>query len=305
MKPCLRKQLTLWAWALFLTVPGLTGWAQEPDIVETATGKNLSVSELAGRVKGADVLFFGEFHDNAAIHHLEDELFQALYSLKGRNLALSLEMAEKDTQPVLDDYLDGRIDEEAYLAQNRPWPNYKDAYRPVVEFAKAKHLSVVAAAIPRPAAAAYAKEGNLADIPERWQPYLPASLYPSSLAYERKFAKIMTALKGRAMAVSEKTIPNLFAAQSLKDNVMAESIALYKEAHPDHLVYHLTGAVHSGDYLGSVEQLHRRRPDLSIQVITPVFAETSAAAGEGAESLYKDKGDYVIVVPKAEVGRGT
>ena len=58
-------------------------------------------------------------------------------------------MAEKDTQPVLDDYLDGRIDEEAYLAQNRPWPNYKDAYRPVVEFAKAKHLSVVAAAIPR------------------------------------------------------------------------------------------------------------------------------------------------------------
>ena len=107
------------------------------------------------------------------------------------------------------------------------------------------------------------------------------------------------------MAVSEKTIPNLFAAQSLKDNVMAESIALYKEAHPDHLVYHLTGAVHSGDYLGSVEQLHRRRPDLSIQVITPVFAETSAAAGEGAESLYKDKGDYVIVVPKAEVGRGT
>ncbi|MFR6643079.1 MAG: ChaN family lipoprotein, partial [Megasphaera sp.] len=190
MKPCLRKQLTLWAWALFLTVPGLTGWAQEPDIVETATGKTLSVSELAGRVKGADVLFFGEFHDNAAIHHLEDELFQALYSLKGRNLALSLEMAEKDTQPVLDDYLDGRIDEEAYLAQNRPWPNYKDAYRPVVEFAKAKHLSVVAAAIPRPAAAAYAKEGNLADIPERWQPYLPASLYPSSLAYERKFAKI-------------------------------------------------------------------------------------------------------------------
>ena len=297
MKPFLRKSLTLWAWALVLAVPGLTSWAQGPDIVETATGKTLSVAELAREVKGADVLFFGEFHDNSAIHRLEDELFQVLYSLKGRNLALSLEMGEKDTQPVLDDYLAGRIDEDAYLAQSRPWPNYKEAYRPLVEFSKQKQMSVLAAAVPRPAAAAYAKRGNMADIPDTWQPYLPSSLYPSSLAYERKFTKIMTALEGRAMPVSKENIPHLFAAQSLKDNVMAESIDAYKKAHPDHLVYHLTGAVHSGDYLGSVEQLHLRRPDLVIQVITPIFEDSSKEA-EKAGRAYNNAGDYVIIVPK-------
>lgn len=83
MKPCLRKQLTLWAWALFLTVPGLTGWAQEPDIVETATGKTLSVSELAGRVKGADVLFFGEFHDNAPYTTWKTNSFKPYTASKG------------------------------------------------------------------------------------------------------------------------------------------------------------------------------------------------------------------------------
>ena len=116
---------------------------------------------------------------------------------------------------MLDAYLKGEVEEENYLAQSRPWPNYKEAYRPVVEFAKTHELSVVAASIPRPAAAAYAgrghwtvfrKDGNLC----------AESPLSEFLAYERKFTKIMTALKGRAMPVSEETIPKLFADSILK-----------------------------------------------------------------------------------------
>ncbi|MBS6790914.1 ChaN family lipoprotein [Megasphaera sp.] len=304
MKSFVRKEAVLWALTVLLAAPGLQAAAKVPDIVETATGRSLSVSELAHEVKGADVIFFGEFHDNAAIHELEEALFEALYDKKGRNLALSMEMAEQDVQPVLDAYLKGEVEEDTYLAQSRPWPNYKEAYGPVVEFAKKHELSVVAASIPRPAAAAYARTGTLDGIPEKWKPYVPEPLYPSSLAYERKFTKIMKALKGRAMPVSEETIPKLFAAQSLKDNAMAERLAAYKKSHPDHLVYHLTGAVHSGGYLGTVEQLHRRRPDLDIQVITAVFAEPSETEARQAGTLHQDEGDYIVVVPKTEAGDG-
>ncbi|WP_287771238.1 ChaN family lipoprotein [Megasphaera sp.] len=304
MTSFVRKSAILWALTVFLAAPGLTRAAKAPDIVETATGRSLSVSELADQVKGADVIFFGEFHDNAAIHELEAALFEALYERKGRDLALSLEMAEQDSQPVLDAYLKGEAHEDTYLAQSRPWPNYKEAYRPAVEFAKTHELSVVAASIPRPAAAAYARTGTLDGIPTEWKPYVPEPFYPSSLAYERKFTKIMKALKGRAMPVSEERIPKLFAAQSLKDNAMAERLAAYKKNHPDHLVYHLTGAVHSGGYLGSVEQLHRRRPDLDIQVITAVFAESSGADSVQPGRVYKDEGDYIIVVPNTEAGDG-
>lgn len=304
MTSFVRKAAILWALTVFLAAPGLTRAAKAPDIVETATGRSLSVSELADQVKGADVIFFGEFHDNAAIHELEAALFEALYERKGRNLALSLEMAEQDSQPVLDAYLKGEVPEETYLAQSRPWPNYKEAYRSAVEFAKTHDLSVVAASIPRPAAAAYARTGTLDAIPTEWKPYVPEPLYPSSLAYERKFTKIMKALKGRAMPVSEETIPKLFAAQSLKDNAMAERLAAYKKNHPAHLVYHLTGAVHSGGYLGSVEQLHRRQPDLDIQVITAVFAESSGAGDVQPGRLYQDEGDYIVIVPKTEAGDG-
>ena len=152
MKSFVRKEAVLWALTVLLAAPGLQAAAKVPDIVETATGRSLSVSELAHEVKGADVIFFGEFHDNAAIHELEEALFEALYDKKGRNLALSMEMAEQDVQPVLDAYLKGEVEEDTYLAQSRPWPNYKEAYGPVVEFAKKHELSVVAASIPRPAA---------------------------------------------------------------------------------------------------------------------------------------------------------
>lgn len=136
MKSFVRKEAILWALTVLFAAPGLLSAAQGPDIVETATGRSLSVSELADEVKGADVIFFGEFHDNAAIHELEEALFEALYDKKGRDLVLSLEMAEQDVQSVLDAYLKGEVDEETYLAQSRPWPNYKEAYGPVVEFAK-------------------------------------------------------------------------------------------------------------------------------------------------------------------------
>ena len=82
MKSFVRKEAVLWALTVLLAVPGLQAAAKVPDIVETATGRSLSVSELANQVKGADVLFFGEFHDNAAIHKLEAALFEALYDKK-------------------------------------------------------------------------------------------------------------------------------------------------------------------------------------------------------------------------------
>ena len=85
---------------------------------------------------------------------------------------------------------------------------------------------------------------------------------------------------------------------------MAERLAAYKKSHPDHLVYHLTGAVHSGGYLGTVEQLHRRRPDLDIQVITAVFAEPSETEARQAGTLHQDEGDYIVVVPKKRRAMG-
>ena len=58
-------------------------------------------------------------------------------------------MFERDVQPVLDEYLAGLVREGDLLQDARPWANYRDDYRVLVEFAKEVGLPVIAANAPR------------------------------------------------------------------------------------------------------------------------------------------------------------
>jgi len=95
----------------------------------------------------ADVLFFGEDHSDSTGHYLEYTLFKKLSEQYPGKIALSMEMFETDCQNVLDEYLSGFIREKNFITEARAWKNYKD-YRPLIEFAKASHIPVVAANAP-------------------------------------------------------------------------------------------------------------------------------------------------------------
>jgi len=57
-----------------------------------------------------DVVFLGEQHDNAIGHAWHRHMLENLHEKRG-DVVLSMEMFERDVQPVLDDYLAGRIEE--------------------------------------------------------------------------------------------------------------------------------------------------------------------------------------------------
>lgn len=121
---------------------------QDFRILNSRKGKYIDVNTLAKELNKYDVVFFGEFHGNPSVHEAQRQLVSLLYEREAR-LILSFEMFERDTQAILDSYLSGKINEEEFLAQSRPWSNYKQDYRPLVEFAKSKGLVAVAANIPR------------------------------------------------------------------------------------------------------------------------------------------------------------
>src|SRR5215510_13830146 len=58
----------------------------------------------------ADVVFVGEEHDDPATHHLELAILEGL-ARRRRPIIVSMEMFERDTQPAVDAYLAGRINE--------------------------------------------------------------------------------------------------------------------------------------------------------------------------------------------------
>jgi len=97
----------------------------------------------------ADIVLFGELHDNPISHWLQLELTKDLYDLKKDKLVLGAEMFESDNQVILDEYLSGKILQSSFESEARLWSNYKTDYKPLVEFARINKLKFVASNIPR------------------------------------------------------------------------------------------------------------------------------------------------------------
>ena len=106
----------------------------------------------------ADAVFVGEQHDDPNTHRLELAIVEGL-TRRGVPVIVAMEMFERDVQPTLDQYAAGTMTEEQFLKDSRPWPRYATDYRPIVEYAKAHKLPVVASNVPRRVAAEVGKAG--------------------------------------------------------------------------------------------------------------------------------------------------
>lgn len=261
------------------------GAASAAQFSDAGSGKELNAAQLAKRLQKYDVVFFGEFHDQGEIHAAEAELLQAMHKLQGDKLALSMEMFEADNQEKLDKFLAGDLSEENFLAASRPWPRYKTDYAPLVNFAKEQKMPVLAANVPRFLAAHVAKNnGSVAWIEEQYLQFLPKHTYAPEGAYKDKFYAQMTSPEA-PMKMPSQRLAALYAAQCLKDDKMAESIAAFSDAHEKMQVLHINGCFHSDAHLGTTQKLEALRPRLKVAVITPL---------ERKQKGVKPAGDFVV-----------
>ena len=252
---------------------------------DAKSGKELTATQLAQKLAKYDVVFFGEYHDQGEIHKSEAELLEALHKIKGEKLALSMEMFEADNQEKLDSFLAGSLSEEDFLATSRPWPNYKTDYAPLVNFAKEHKMPVVAANVPRFLAAHVAKNNASTEgIEAQYQKWLPKHTYAPEGAYKDKFYAQMNSPEA-PMKMPPARLAAVYAAQCLKDDKMAESIAAFSDAHKKMQVLHINGCFHSDAHLGTAQKLEALRPELKVAVITPL---------ERKQKGTEPAGDFVV-----------
>ena len=83
-------------------------------IENSRSGDSLTMSELVEDAGRADVIFLGEQHDNDSGHEFQLSVIRELVK-QGHSIAVSTEQFERDTQGALDDYLNGRIEEDVFL----------------------------------------------------------------------------------------------------------------------------------------------------------------------------------------------
>jgi uncharacterized iron-regulated protein len=291
-------------------LPDLTSF----DLMRSEPGRApayVTVAQAADELKNYDVVFLGEWHDHAGNHLAEMELFREMYA-RAPQLALSMEQFERDVQPVVDDYMAGRIGEEALQQKARAWGNYAEAYRPLVEFAKDHHLPVIAANAPASVVRCVGEKGpeflNQLDAEKRH--WAAAVLHLDDGAYKDKFMRFLAedATHGAPASAQDAAASDAraFAAQVVRDDTMAESIALYLQKNPGHKVVHITGDFHVEGGLGTVERLKDRMPALKMAVVVPVEAENpsrpavSTADVKGGDFFFLMRGEPKEYASEAE-----
>jgi len=274
--------LALWA---ILPVEGQTAQPARSQAPPSApvyqlylNGAQCNLEAAAKELASADVVFFGEQHDDRNAHALELALLESLYAQNPR-VMLSLEMFERDVQGVVDEYLDGYITETHFLQSSRPWPNYKDDYRPLIEFCKAHKLPVVAANAPRRYVNIVSRKGQAAlmELPKTSRVYLAPLPYSMTIPpeYDRQLSEIFGAAHDTAdnkpAPTPQPGMPDpalLKQAQGLWDSTMADSIARAARAHKGRQILQVNGAMHSDSSFGIAARLHALNPRLRIKIVT-------------------------------------
>jgi len=229
----------------------------------TNKAKVLSLEESFEVLIDFDVVFVGETHDSRLAHAAELTLLTGL-SQRDPNLVLALEMFERDVQDILDAYLKEGISEDQFLEQSRPWPNYQEDYRPLIELAKTKGIPVIAANVPRRAAAAVAMANKISpEVVGEDRLFLPKKVHLDSKEYRKRFVASMVEMPHHT-PMKGMNVDGLYKAQILKDAVMAASLGPFL----DRRILFCCGHFHSDYRLGIPYQLQKNHPELKMAVIT-------------------------------------
>lgn len=278
---------------LVFALPGLTSFSQGGierhfRIFNTQTKQLATIADIATAARDANVIFFGEEHNDSAGHFLEAAIFAELHRLYGDDLALSMEMFETDCQLVVNEYLAGLINEDRLLKDGRAWNNYKD-YRPTVDFAKSKGLAVIAANPPRRYVNLVSRRGmkSLDSLPKASKKFLPPLPYDTlGGRYREKFLDIM---KNGSPGSGN---PRIFYSQNLWDAGMANSIYRFWKKNKGKKIFHMVGRFHSDEKLGTVAQLQRKNKKIGVLNIS-CFSDASFSSPEWEK--FAHLGDFIIL----------
>ena len=250
-----------------------------------AKGKECHYAKMLEQSKDADVVLFGEQHDNPINHWLEQELTKDLFEAKKDNLVLGAEMFEADDQIVVNEYLSGSLTEKTIKDECKLWTNFPSDYKPLLDFAKKNKLRFIATNIPRRYANMVYTRGleKLDSIDKeatRW-------IAPLPIAYDKTlkcYADIFAAAKGHGGE-------NLPKSQAVKDATMAYFIL--KNLSAGQTFIHYNGSYHTDNHQGIVWYLKHVKPDLKIVTI-------GSTEQDSVEDLTKENeglGDFILVTP--------
>ena len=289
----MRKTYTLVGWIIgwFTFFTAFPSVAQKSAYqLYDSTGVAVTYDSMIYQLGQADVVLFGEIHNDALVHWLELQVTKDLFA-QDSNLVLGAEMLEADDQLLLDEYLAGTIEERHFEEEAKLWNNYVTDYAPLVTFAQQRQIPFIATNIPRRYASLVAREGltRLDSLPKAAQELiapLPIEVDLSLPGYRG-----MLDMMGGASGHGGMNAENMANAQAIKDATMAHFILLNLPKETTFL--HFNGSYHSNNYEGIYWYIQEASPDLRVKTISCVSQSDITQLAEESTGI----ADFIIVLP--------
>ena len=279
--------------------------------------KSTTYAKLLRQAADADVVLFGELHNNPICHWLELQIARDLAGQKKGNFVLGAEMFETDNQTALNDYVTGRTTGSEFAKQARLWPNFDTDYKPLVDLARDQKISFIATNVPRRYASLVSRKGlaaldTLPDAAKRQMAPLPLTVDLTLPGYQAMLdmmggsshgsstSSTVMSSSGNSAGTDGKTNPhggnsdvaaNFARAQAIKDATMAHFIL--QNLKPGQTALHFNGDYHSRNFEGIVWYLRKERPGLKILTLSSV--ELSNPDKPEAEN--RNLADFVLAIP--------
>jgi uncharacterized iron-regulated protein len=202
--------------------------------------------QILRSITPANIIYLGEIHDSTTDHADQLSILKQLSS-SPKQLAIGLEMFQKPYQPIIDQYLAGKISEEELVKQTEyqkrwgwPWENYAALLR----LAKERKIAVIALNTPSEVLRKVTK-GGLASLAATDFQYIPpaAEIDKSNLAYRDLIFASYQQHKKQA-SLTSPDFDRFYTAQLLWDETMAATTAEFYQKNPRTQLLVIAGQAH-------------------------------------------------------------
>jgi uncharacterized iron-regulated protein len=199
-----------------------------------------AVTGMMADLRQARVVFVGEFHDQRDHHMLQLEIIKALYG-QGKPLSIGVEMFDIEQQPVLDEWVKGKLSLQDFVARyQKGWSINWSEYDAIMLFARNNSIPMIALDAPSDLVKRVTY-GGAKTLTTDAMKRLPAGV---TTAMSPSYRKFMSQAFG-AHRIPEGMFDNFCAAQGLRNSTMARRIVGHLQSEPERRMVVIAGVGHA------------------------------------------------------------
>lgn len=266
--------------------PG-TAVVQPGQVFDLANNRPATLQDITAAAKNKPFVFLGENHATKAHQQMEADVVDALVKA-GRKPAVGVEFFQRPMQDVLDQWSQGSLTEEKFLQDadwKKQWGYPYDYYRPLFEVIKTNKLPLIGLNVPRKWVSAVGRGG-----PQGLPWYAKTQLPDLNLGNKTHRQVFEAMLGGHPMGQGGPSMDNMYAAQVLWDEAMADTAIKYRAAvppKPEDVFVVVAGSGHVMYGQGINYRLARRRAGDGITVVM--------VQSDGPVTVARGLADFVYV----------